>query len=396
MNGIDWLKPNLFDMQTQPILSLATLAFLNTAVLLAGCDTLSFPSGEFPSTPPLPSSTKAPDSPKPNPAPSTPGDTPNSRPTPASASPIEFHIQFTERGDKPESKDLARTLVFPRWPYILTETTAIVYEWRPDDGKEKQANPRTGRVWGPILKDSLSEMMEQENFERHLNTMGPWLDAWVPRDFDGVVCIDIERWNTKTDPFHTPPSEISKQRTTHPGKTQGDLLFDFYSRTIERARQLRPNARSWGWYGIGGVHPGQVIWKDGYFEDSIRQSRRDSRWLKRIDTPMPVLYFPSALSDETERRLSFDRVVANYVEGFGADRLASKGYAYVNAQHCLGPRDGKTLTRSEFKECVEAGLRAGMRRFIVWASIGNRAERDELQRWIDTVLEPVARESQSR
>lgn len=325
---------------------------------------------------------------------SGPGVPPRSVPAAAPTRPrIEFHPQFQERGDRPQAKGLAKTLLWPLDLPVYPRTTLSVYEWRPEDGREKAINPRTREPWGAIWKGSLAEMMQPDNLRRHLDTMGPWLDAWVPRDFRGVVCLDVERWNLKSDDFHTPPSERRKARDEHAGKEHWQLLGEFMEQTLERAKRLRPGVTEWGWYGAGGVHPGYLVWKQDRYDDVLEEARRDADLLRRIPTPMPVLYYPVALdASPAERRLSWSRLVENYKVGYGEDRLTHLGYALVNAQHNDGALAGRLLTREQFGECVRAGLDLGMRKFIVWASIGGRSDRDDLQRWIEGVLTPTVRE----
>lgn len=303
--------------------------------------------------------------------------------------PIEFHVQIDDLGSNPAARGLSATLRYPSHPGLILGATRIIYEWRPEDGKEKQINPATGGVWGEIFKSSLPEMMRADNLARHLATMPAWLDAWVPRDFDGVVCFDVERWEFKTDAFHTPAAELAKARAEHPGRAWGELLGEFVARTEAEARRLRPRVRAWGWYGLGGVHPGFVVWEARGAERSVEQARRDHEVLRRVQAPMPVFYFPVPLKSAEERRRSWTALCENARAGYGAEHLANDGYAYVNAIHAPGEREGQALTREEFRECVDAAMGCGIRRFIVWGVIDGREKRDRVQRWIDEVLTPT-------
>lgn len=310
---------------------------------------------------------------------------------------VEWYVQFSERGDRPESKGLGATL---RWPDDVTldrKGTAIVYEWRPEDGKEKRDNPRTGKPWGPIMKPSLAEMMERENLARHLETMGTWLDAWVARDYAGVVCIDIESYGLKTDDFHFNDKERAAQSRLHPGKENGALLREFVTKTIERARVLRPRVTGWGWFGLGEVHPAYVLWKPEGLESLRRQARRDAEVLAAVDVAMPVFYFPTIVSDAADRQRAWKALAENWKLGYGEERMR-EGYAYLNAQHHYpgNEKHAKTLSREELRECVQAAMDAGVRRMIVWGTIGDRGERDALQEFVREVLAPVARESGAR
>ncbi len=317
---------------------------------------------------------------------------PASREPLADGPPLEFHMQIEDLGGVPAARGLATTLRYPRHPSLVLGATRIIYEWRPEDGKEKQINPATGGVWGDIFKPSLSEMMKADNLARHLATMPAWLDAWVPRDFDGVVCFDVERWEFKTDTFHTPAAEIAKAREEHPGRAWGTLLGEFVARTEAEARRLRPKVRAWGWYGLGGVHPGFVVWESRGRERAVEQARRDHEVLRRVEAPMPVFYFPVPLQGVEERRQSWAALGENYRAGYGEEHLANHGYAYLNALHVPGEREGQALSREEFRECVEAARACGMRRFIVWGVIDGREKRDRVQRWIDEVLGPTVEE----
>jgi hypothetical protein len=243
-------------------------------------------------------------------------------------------------------------------------------------------------------------MMEPENLQRHLDTMPDWIGGWVPRDFAGVVCIDIEQWDFKTDSFHTSPEEITKQRRIHGDKTRGELLSAFIEQTIARARQLRPAVREWGWWGLGSSHVGQLVWKKpgdpGGFNDILSETRRQVRLRAAVDAPMPVYYYPIVLGDDAAaRRLSYDRLTECCQAMFTPEMLRDKGYCYVNCRHyCPDDRvnNGRLLTVSEFKEMIEAGTRAGMRKFILWDALESREVRNNLQRWIEEVFTPVARE----
>ncbi len=344
-----------------------------------------------PASPPPPRTSSAPPRATTPPPPSSP---PVGAPSePAPAWPVEFHVQVDDRGDRPAAKGLSRTLRWPNDLPVFVGTTRAIYEWRPDDGREKVINHRTTRPWGPIFKPSLAEQMEPDNLRRHLDAMGPWLDTWLPRDFEGVACFDVEIWDYKTDPFHLPPAELAAQREKHPGKSHGELLSEFIERTTERARALRPRVRAWGWYGLGGVHPGYVVWEGEKFGDVLTQARRDRAHLARLDVPMPVFYFPAVLTDPAQRALSWERCATNVVEGYGKERLRDRGYAYLNIRHHGGPRPDEALSREEFRECVEAARSAGLRRFIVWTTLEDRAARDRVQAFIDEAFTPVVRDT---
>ncbi len=70
------------------------------------------------------------------------------------------------------------------------------------------------------------------------------------------------------------------------------------------------------------------------------------------------------------------------------ERLERDGYAYLNVTHFKGPKDGQTLTRDEFHECLQQALSLGMRRFIIWDALGSRQRRDAIQQFMDQVLKP--------
>lgn len=97
---------------------------------------------------------------------------------------------------------LKGTIRLPKGLPIYENRVLIVYEWRPEDGKEKRINQRTGQPYGPIWRPTLAEQMQPEYLARHLATMEQWLSTWVPRSYDGVVCLDVEAWHLKGDEFH--------------------------------------------------------------------------------------------------------------------------------------------------------------------------------------------------
>lgn len=303
--------------------------------------------------------------------------------------PLEFHVQISGQDFKPEAKGLADTLVYPTGLPIYHDRVAIVYEWRPADGKENRLNPRTQKPYGPIWRPSVAEQMEPENLTRHLNTMEAWLDIYVPRSFSGVVCLDVESWPLKSDDFHMDRAQRDANAREAPGKKAPQLMGEFIRATQARARQLRPNVKAWGWWGMGGMHPAWPLWKPDQYEAwKSTNLEGESRALASIEVPMPSFYFPDSFNSHAERIASWEKVRANWIAMYGRDRLIHDGYAYLNVTHGPGPKAGQALTREQFHECLEQARAIGMRRFVVWDYVDGPQKRDTIQKFLDQVLKP--------
>ncbi len=356
-------------------------------ILITGC-TYAQPAGPRPARPPRESARPAPPSPTlpPAPAPATP-------PARASSSTaLEFHVQFSNAGDRPNTKGLSESIALPAGIPVYRDRVAIVYEWRLDDGKEKLQNPLTGRPWGPIWKDDIAEQLAPANMDRHLASLDSWIGGYVPRDFTGVVCLDVERFPFRDDSFHLGTAIKARERRSFPASAHADLVAEFMRRTEARARALRPNVSGWGWWGMGGVHPGYIIWNAKDWAAEKQRGRRELHdALVGTDLPMPVFYFAEALKPD-ERAASLREQVAYWQDLYGRERLARDGYAYVNALHDKGPRLGQILTRAEFRECVDAALATGCRRVVVWGAIDSIGTRDKLQQFITDSFTPTVLE----
>lgn len=310
----------------------------------------------------------------------------------AGATTLEFHVQFSNAGDRPNTKGLSESIALPAGIPVFRDRVAIVYEWRLGDGKENNQNPLTGRPWGPIWKSDIAEQLLPANMDRHLASLDSWIAGYVPRDFAGVVCLDVERFPLRDDNFHLGAAIKAREQRNFPARSHAELVGEFMRRTEARARALRPNVSGWGWWGMGGVHPGYVVWNAGEWAMEKQRGRRDLHdALVGTNLPMPVFYFAEALKPD-ERAASLREQVAYWQDLFGRDRLARDGYAYVNAVHDKGPREGQILTRAEFRECVDAALATGCRRVVVWATIDSIATRDTLQQFITDSFTPTVLE----
>lgn len=234
--------------------------------------------------------------------------------------------------------------------------------------------------------------MLPDNLDRHLRTMDAWLDAWVPRDFDGIVCFDLERWSIRDDSLHRQHRDQDHRDRLTPDKTLPDLMADFVRATEARARALRPRVREWGWWGLAGINPGFPVWKPDEYERSKTTELAWAHWLSTVQTPMPVYYFNASIRPD-DRPRAWAELTASHQRLFGRERLARDGIAYLSAQGPPTPDGGwRLLTPDEFRESFVAARDAGLRRFIVWAAIDSPQTRDGLQRFIDDTLAPLARE----
>lgn len=314
-------------------------------------------------------------------------------PTATDPVPYEFHAQFSVQEHLPSAQGLKGTIRLPQGLPLYENQVRIVYEWRPEDGKEKRINPRTGQPYGPIWRPTLAEQMQPEHLARHLATMEQWLITWVPRAYDGVVCLDVEAWPLKGDEFHLSKAFQDDLARRVPGKKQSDLMAEFIRVTEARARELRPNVKSWGWWGMGSMHPGWPFWKPEQYT-AWKQSdlADDARALASIQSPMPSFYFPNCFANAEQRAQGWEKVNANWVAMYGRDRLSRDGYAYLNARHDDGPKRNQSLTREEFHECLQQALSLGMRRFIIWDAVDTATRRDDIQKFLDTTVKPEIEE----
>lgn len=301
-------------------------------------------------------------------------------------------MQISEQESIPAARGLVDRLVLPSGLPILHNTVDIVYEWRPEDGKEKRLNPRTQKPYGPIWRTTLAEQMEPENLTRHLNTMGPWLDAFVPKDFAGIVCLDVEQWSLKGDEFHMSKPFKDDLARRAPGKKQSDLMAEFMRVTEQRARELRPRVKGWGWWAMGGMHPSWPVWrKDQYDAWKRNDLESDARALRNIQVPMPAFYFPTGFKTDAERLAAWETMKENWVLMYGKERLARDGYAYLNVTHDSGPTKDQSLTRAELHECIEQAKSLGMRRFVLWDFIDGPPRYQRVQKFLDEVFVPEVR-----
>lgn len=317
-------------------------------------------------------------------APSTP-----SAPTAPTPPPFEFHVQFSVQEHLPTARGLKGTIRLPQGLPIFENRVLIVYEWRPEDGKEKRTNERTGLPYGSIWRPTLAEQMQPENLARHLASMEKWLATYVPRSFDGVVCLDVEAWPLKGDEFHMGKGHLEDLARRAPGKKQSDLMAEFIRVTEARARELRPHVKAWGWWGMGGMHSAWPVWRPAQYEAWKREGLADdARALRNVQAPMPALYFPTAFSNAAERAEGWKTIKDNWVAMYGRERLSRDGYAYLNVTHDQGPKAGQPVTREEFHECLEQALSLGMRRFVIWDAVDTPKRRDNIQNFLDTILKP--------
>lgn len=341
--------------------------------------------GPAPRVTPLPPAPAPPTAPAGSPAPRAPANAP---------APLEFHVQFSDRGDRPGTQGLSASIALPAGIPVYRDRVAIVYEWRPDDGREKLQNPLTGRAWGPIWKDDVAEQLGPANMDRHLDSLDEWIGVYVPREFTGVVCLDVERFSLRDDAFHLSPAVKARAQRLFPARTNASLVAEFMRRTEARARALRPNVSAWGWWGMGTVHPGYILWNAREWEAQKQHGRRDLRdALVGTAVPMPVFYFADALPKADDRAASLREQIAYWEDLFGRERLERQGYAYVNATHAQGPREGQILTRAEFRECVDAALKSGCRHVVVWAAIDSVATRDHLRQFVQDAFTPTVLEA---
>lgn len=359
------------------------------------------PSGPSTSTttPAAPSTPRAPDGPSVASSPKTPS-TP-SAPASPTPPPFEFHVQFSVQDHLPTARGLKGTIRLPKGLPIYENRVLIVYEWRPEDGKEKRINQRTGQPYGPIWRPTLAEQMQPEYLARHLATMEQWLSTWVPRSYDGVVCLDVEAWHLKGDEFHLGKAYQDDLARRAPGKKQSELMAEFIRVTEARARELRPNVKAWGWWGMGIMHPAWPVWNPDQYDRWKRTSlESDAAALRNIQAPMPVFYYPTQFPDAKDRAEAWERIKHNWIAMYGRERLSRDGYAYLNARHDEGPKKNESLTREEFRECLEQARSLGMRRFIIWDSVDTLQRRDIIQKFMDTAVKPevealLAREAAS-
>lgn len=314
-------------------------------------------------------------------------------PVPLGPNETIFYVQFDWRGDIPSSQALQGTLRYPSDLNFHLGEAKIVYEWRPPDGKETTPNPRTGQLWGPIWKKNVAEQLLPDNMSRHLATMDAWLGTFVPRDFDGIVCIDFEAWTIREDSHHALPGQGELNARLFPGKSQAELMREFVRATEREARRLRPRVRAWGWFGLGGMHPMFPYWNPKDYEQAKLDELRWAEWLKDIQAPMPFFY-PHTSLPMAQRAAMQRETGESWKRLYGRDHLVNDGYVYVTAL-ASEPRPGggsQAITPEEFRICVDAAREIGMRRFIVWAALDSAQTRDELQQFIDNTLAPLMRE----
>lgn len=335
--------------------------------------------------------------------PSAAGPTTEPEVTPASPQRVEFHLQLSIQ----EQFAQARGLTF-RWPQYGTDLPIehdrikIIYEWRPEDGKEKQTNPNTRQKWGPIWKESVVEQLEPDNLQRHLDTMEKWINTYIPESFDGIVCVDLEQWPLKGDEFHLHGEQkatFDRMATARgvAAPSQAELMAQFMRATEARAKQLRPRVKGWGWWAMGSMHPQFPFWYPKQYAawkaGPINAERRaiDEAWDGK-NIPMPSFYFFSGFDNPAERNIAWQRLKENWIAMYGAERLARDGYAYLNVTHAHGPKNGKILTREEFKECVDQAWSLGIRKFILWDAVQSVSRRDAIQKFIDEIVVPEVRD----
>jgi hypothetical protein len=316
----------------------------------------------------------------------------------AARPPLEFHIQLSVQEQLPRAKGLGATIRYPQpgsdLP-IYTGKVAIVYEWRPKDGLEERTNPRTGKDYGPIWKDTIAEQMQPDNLQRHLNSVDRWIGTFVPANFEGTVVLDVERWPLKSDTFHLGAHAKQQLDKLAPGKKQAELMSEFMRITEARARAVRPRVKAWGWWSMGEMHPAFPIWhKDKYkawreTDLPVERQALEGTWI-----PFPSFYFPTSFSKANERAAAWPLITEHWTLLYGQERLARDGYAYLNIRHPYNASKEfatKPLTREQFRECVEAAWSVGIRRFVIWDSIDKPEVRDIAQRFIDEILVPEVR-----
>lgn len=357
----------------------------------------------------------------------------------------EFHFQIDNRGDYPNTDGLHQTIRLPAGSNIVKDTTEAVYEWRLEDGREQLVDvhmassdylpvgqpvtyqnegdlyvvcPGATRepfslqkmsggnapiiqanrfdvtpVLGPILRKSLVRMTYGPALDRHVASFEKVLDIYVPdKNFKGMVCMDYEMWQPYQNLEEVPDYEILDGAIASPTFTRAELFSALLGVTNTAVKKFRPHARGIGWYGVGGVHPGFLLWKENFFADSVRAAIRDGHYIRNAGTAMPVFYYFWMLPTRSERDLAFKRLVQVYEAGWGVTRLRS-GLAYINCRHgdASNPKCGQWFSFDETLELVGRCTAAGFTKFIVWEALESASKRDELQMWIDSIFIPVVR-----
>lgn len=284
-------------------------------------------------------------------------------------------LAVDDRGDMPAARGMAATVAYPTSLPVRAGVLEVLYEWMPPDGREAAD--------GPVLKGSLAEMLIPANMRRLEQAAGAWIDVHVPRDFRGVVQIDVEKYGL-FEGVGRYAHHLEDEARIHPGWTHGELLCRFVREVAAMVRARRPGA-SCGWYGLGMPHPGRPFYDDT-LEDHRRVARRDAAMVSGSAVrPFCPFYHNNVWPGDPAQRSrsrAFQAEVIKLIYGMNAPQ---SGVAVCQIRN----RDvttNKVLTAEQTHELIHDLKEAGFRRFALWHAMESPQDRNEFQAWVSGPL----------
>lgn len=267
----------------------------------------------------------------------------------------------------------------------------------------------------------------------HLAAIEADLDWLIPdKDFDGVAVIDYEIWRavwerTPSVPSDLPPDAEDRDlqqdwrdymRSVTPGfdsmseSEQEDLLResyqnavrDFFLATLERCRQLRPNAK-WGFYGYPmrffrwapREAPRNVIsYGDGTHAGSAFNDRLQWMW-DAVDVITPSIYTPNVIVEPGEEVCRSQSTAEESWEFIGnmiaeARRVANGKpvLPFISKMYQMrGCRQWQDVDDEELFHQVFGPARLGADGAILWGGINNYQEFVGWQNTLDNRILPL-------
>lgn len=281
---------------------------------------------------------------------------------------------FDNRGGMtPPTDGLAESIKFPGkgHPEVVT-----LYDWRLPDGQP-------GDI---ITKGQLGMQVVRHVLNRYIRATAETVKRGIPENYTGVICIDEE----SHDVFYDAGSLTENQNNLalFPTHTRYELKRMFMEETVSICRQWSPNAEI-HWWQLGMSHHQWLVTQPGFYEDRLRQARNTgfvNNGDMYLDHPY---YFPVHLNNMVDRASSLRRQYYIYRQFH-----FSRGWAYINCRHDYNAPAGKAmqwLTKEELSELL--GVVKDFRYPVcaLWEAIESVEIRNQLQKWIDETLVPVAK-----